>query len=92
MNKLFGLYLTMTFIIFSLAFSFSSAYFDYQQLKEQIQLRHDHELQTVEHLVVNSLHTIDKVYSVTDQENADKMKENSNILLNMYAQDSNFEH
>lgn len=41
--------------------------------------------------VVQSLHTIDQVYRITDEATANKMKENTLTLLNLYEQNPNFD-
>jgi len=91
MNKRFRLQLTMILIVFSLVISFIIALFDYNRLMEKIRLGHDTKIEMAEDTIINSLHTIDKVYSFTDQTTAEKMEQYSEEMLAMYEEEPQFE-
>ncbi len=90
MNRYFRIQLTIILLIFTMVLSFVIALFDYNKLKEQVRLGHEDKIEMAEEKIVNALHTIDQVYSLTDQQIADKMKEYFEVMLTVYEEDPYF--
>lgn len=90
MTRYFGLKLTIVLISFTLIISFASAVFDYNKLKDEVRAGHETKIKMAGDKIVDALHTIDQIYEVTDRTTANKMKENTEIMLNMYEKDPEF--
>ncbi|AOV07260.1 hypothetical protein BI350_06715 [Sporosarcina ureilytica] len=89
-NRYHSLYLTVVLICFSLFISIAIASFDYRKVQDQLRLNHENEIDMIGDTVVQSLHTIDQVYKITDETTANKMEENTAILLEHYEQNPFF--
>lgn len=86
MEKNFRLYLTAVLIVFALLISFLVGFIEYQKGQKQIMMNHKREIDNTGDSVVQSLHIIDQVYSLTEEKSARKMEENLNILAEKYKE------
>lgn len=65
-------------------------WFDYGKLKERVLLGHVTKIEMAERKIIDSLTTIDSVYSLLDYQMADEMEVYSDELLAKYEQEPNF--
>ena len=91
MNKHFRLQLTMILIAFSLVLSLIIVWFDYGKLKERVLIGHETKIEMAESKIIESLTTIDNVYSLLDYQMAGEMESYSYELLEKYEQQPNFD-
>lgn len=92
MNRYFRIQLTIILLLFSIVLSFVIAFFDYNKLKDQVRRSHEAKIEMAEEKVVDSLHTIDQVYNLTDQQIAGKMEEHFGLMLEMYEENPDFDN
>lgn len=78
-------------ITFALVISFSIAIIDYLKLKEEAINNNQAQIQQTEDIVINSLSTIDKAYTIFDQEITEEMKEHSEELIDRYQANPTFD-
>ncbi|WP_438311410.1 GGDEF domain-containing protein [Sporosarcina sp. FA9] len=90
MNKHFRIQLTVILIIFSLLISLVIALFDYERLKERVNITHEEKILMAENEVVKTLHMIDKAYLLFDQDRADEMENYSKVLIDLYSTEPDF--
>lgn len=91
MNENFRLQLTIILIIFSLVISSIVALFDYVKLQESVRAGHETKIEIAEDRIINSLHTIDKAYTIFDYKIADDMERNSKEIIRLYEENPEFE-
>lgn len=91
MNKNYRLQLTMILIVFSLVISSIVAIFDYEKLKESVQVGHETKIEIAEDGIISSLHTIDKAYTIFDSKIADDMEKSSKEIIRLYEENPAFE-
>ncbi|MEK5037945.1 GGDEF domain-containing protein [Sporosarcina sp. FSL K6-3457] len=91
MNKHFRFQLTMILIAFSLVLSLLIAWFDYSKLKDRVLIGHETKIEMAESKILDSLTTIDSVYSLLDHQMADEMESYSHELLAKYEKEPNFD-
>lgn len=82
--------LTIILIVFSLLISFVIASVDFSELNEQVRESHNLKIELAEKVIINSLHTIDKVYNLVDVNTASQMEVNTNELLEKYEENPDF--
>lgn len=63
----------------------------YMQLKEQTEKENKLIFNRIEDTVKDSLGTVEKAYQILDHNRAEKMKENTKMLLDMYKENPNFD-
>ena len=86
LDRYFRLYLTIILIIFTLIFSGAIGFYDYYIGQQKIHSNHEKEIEMIGDAVVQSLHTIDQVYNLTDDIIGKEMEENFDVLLGMYEE------
>ncbi len=91
MDRYFRLYLTGVLICFTLIFSIAIGLFDYNKGQKQMRLNHEKEIDMIGNAVVRSLHTIEKVYNLTDEAIGREMEENAETLVQKYIENPIFE-
>lgn len=91
MDRYFRLYLTGVLICFTLIFSIAIGLFDYNKGQKQMCLNHEKEIDMIGNAVVRSLHTIEKVYNLTDEAIGREMEENAETLVQKYIENPIFE-
>lgn len=91
MNKHFRFQLTMILIAFSLVLSFIIVWFDYGKLKERVLIGHVTKIEMAESKIIDSLTTIDSVYSLLDYQMAGEMENYSYELLAKYEEQPDFD-
>lgn len=91
MNARFGLKLTMTMIVFAVAISFTIATSDYLRLREQAITNKQNQVEQDEQMAKYALETIEKAYYVFGDNIANKMKDTSLKLLDLYEKNPSFE-
>ncbi len=79
-------------ITFALIISFSIAIIDYIKLREEAIANNQVQIQQTENIVVDSLSTIDKAYTIFDQDTTEEMKERTEELMERYNSDPSFEN
>ncbi len=72
-------------ICFSLLISFTIGFSDYQKGQRRI-LSDYKKIDKIGNIVVQSLHTIDQVYSITEEKMAREIEENLNELIEEYKE------
>ncbi|WP_042220574.1 GGDEF domain-containing protein [Oceanobacillus manasiensis] len=92
MRARFRLKLFVTMITFALIISFSIAIIDYIKLREEAIANNQVQIQQTENIVVDSLSTIDKAYTIFDQDTTEEMKERTEELMERYNSDPSFEN
>lgn len=91
MDRYFRLYLTIILIIFTLIFSGAIGFYDYYKGQQKIHSNHEKEIEMIGNAVVESLHTIDQVYNLTDDIIGKEMEEKIEVLLAKYEENPSFE-
>lgn len=86
LDRYFRLYLTIILIIFTLIFSGAIGFYDYYIGQQKIHSNHEKEIAMIGDAVVQSLHTIDQVYNLTDDIIGKEMEENFDVLLGVYEE------
>ncbi|WP_240376963.1 GGDEF domain-containing protein [Bacillus piscicola] len=84
MKENFKRKLFLIMIGFALVFSLTIATVDHLRLKEQVMHHHQLQIEQTEDMVVYALQSLEKAYSLFDQETTVRMKENTTILMDLY--------
>lgn len=84
MERNFRLYLTGTLIVFALLISLIIGFIDYQKGQKQIMNNHTEKIDMIGDSVVQSLNTIDQIYSLTEEKSARELEEHLHRLVKEY--------
>lgn len=84
MERNFRLYLTGILIVFALLISFIVGFIEYQKGQKQIMDNHKEKIDMIGDSVVQSLNTIDQVYSLTEEKSARELEEHLHRLVEEY--------
>lgn len=91
MIRNFKIRLTLIILVFSIMVSFSAAFLNFRQMEKLAENEQAEKLQLVEATVVSSLKSVDGAYELFDTEITDRMKWNSEELLERYSENPDVE-
>lgn len=77
-------------ILFTLLFSGAIGLYDYYKGQQQILLNHEKEIKVIEDSVIQSIHIIDQMYKLADENYGDTMRGKMDVLMRKYDQDQDF--
>lgn len=91
MKSNFRLKLFLVMVVFAVIISFMIATIDHLRFIRQATENNRDQVKHIEEIVKLSLDTTDKAYFFFDKDTTEKMKENTNYLLNMYEKNPKFD-